>query len=46
MKGLLKNKTMILFMVMVLGVIYINSAHVHKLESSKVEENLISANIR
>ena len=45
MKGLLKSKTMILFMVMVLGVIYINSAQVHKLESSKVEESLISLNI-
>ena len=33
MKNLLKSKTMILFMVLVLGVIYTNSVQVHKLES-------------
>ena len=48
MKDLLKSKTMIFFMVMVLGVVYFNSSHIHKLESSTdniASEGLISANI-
>ena len=47
MKEILKSKTMILFTVMVLGIVYMNSNQVQKLESSESvnNETLISANI-
>lgn len=47
MKEIFKSKTMILFMVMILGIVYMNSNQVQKLESRETvnNETLISANI-